>query len=87
MLRTILNNIFGATVGASWINLIAQVSQDSFIIFIENWVQTLFSVIGIIYFLSSWPHKRKMQKLDREIKYEELEKIKRENDIKEKSLE
>ncbi len=51
---------------------------------IDSLSKSLMAVLGAIYFGVSIPHKLKMQRLDRGIKEEELEKIKRKNDQEEK---
>lgn len=47
---------------------------------IDNWIKTLMAVLGLIYLVISIPHKIKMQRLDREKKQEEIEKLKIENE-------
>lgn len=47
---------------------------------IDAWIKTLMALGGLIYLAFSFPHKIRMQKLERKLKEEELEKITREND-------
>ncbi len=47
---------------------------------IDNIIKTLMALIGFVYFALSIPHKLKMQKLERKMKEEEIEKLEREND-------
>lgn len=45
----------------------------------SKWLQSVFAFLGIVYFLASWPHKKKMQRLEQEKIQEEIEKLKNEN--------
>ena len=47
---------------------------------IDNIIKTLMALAGLIYFAFSIPHKLKMQRLERKMKEEEIEKLEREND-------
>lgn len=47
---------------------------------IDTWIKTLMAVLGLIYLLISIPHKLKMQRLDRKLKEEQIEKLEMEND-------
>lgn len=47
---------------------------------IDNWIKTLMALAGLIYFLITIPHKIKMQRLDRKLKEEQIEKLEIEND-------
>ena len=46
---------------------------------IDGVIKTLMAFVGCVYFVITIPHKIKMQKLDRKIRQEELEKIEKEN--------
>jgi hypothetical protein len=46
---------------------------------IDNWIKTLMALAGLIYFLITIPHKIKMQRLDRKLKKEQIEKLEIEN--------
>lgn len=47
---------------------------------LDSWIKTLMAVVGLLYFIISIPHKIKMQRLDRKLKEEEIEKIENENE-------
>ena len=47
---------------------------------IDNWIKTLMAIGGLIYLVFSIPHKIKMQKLERKMKEEEIEKLEHENE-------
>ncbi len=46
---------------------------------LDDWIKTLMALAGLIYFLITIPHKVKMQKLDRKLKEEQIEKLEIEN--------
>ena len=46
---------------------------------IDNWIKTLMALAGLIYFLITIPHKIKIQRLDRKLKKEQIEKLEIEN--------
>lgn len=48
---------------------------------VDDWFKITASLVGFVYFALMIPHRSKMRKLERAIKVEELEKIKRENDL------
>jgi len=84
MIRTLwqgMEYILGGAIGISMLDLtlIALNQTAALDIVIAKWLQILFTAVGIIYFIASWPHKRKMQKLEREMKEEELKKLQAEN--------
>lgn len=82
MIRSAIDLFFKGALGISMLDLtILFMNQTPAIdLVIGKWLQVLFTTIGIIYFIASWPHKRKMQLLEREMKEQELEKLTREND-------
>jgi hypothetical protein len=47
---------------------------------IDNWIKTLMALGGLVYLIFSIPHKIKMQKLERKMKEEQIEKLERENE-------
>lgn len=59
-----------------------KIASDSPYDSIDNWIKTLMALGGLLYLVFSIPHKIRMQKLERQMKEEELEKIKKENDNK-----
>ena len=46
---------------------------------IDNWIKTLMALAGLIYFIITIPHKIKIQRLDRKLKKEQIEKLEIEN--------
>ena len=46
---------------------------------LDGWIKTLMALAGLIYFLITIPHKIKMQRLDRKLKEEQIEKLEIEN--------
>ena len=46
---------------------------------IDNWIKTLMALAGLIYFVITIPHKIKIQRLDRKLKKEQIEKLEIEN--------
>jgi len=49
---------------------------------LDSWIKTLMALAGLIYFLITIPHKIKMQRLDRKMREEEIEKLEIENEQK-----
>lgn len=49
---------------------------------LDGWIKTLMALAGLIYFIITIPHKVKMQRLDRKLKREEIEKLEIENEQK-----
>lgn len=46
---------------------------------LDDWIKTLMALAGLIYFLITIPHRIKIQKLDRKLKKEQIEKLEIEN--------
>jgi predicted membrane protein len=47
--------------------------------FIAGWLKAIFALLGIIYFIASWPHKRKMERLKEQREQAEIDKLIKEN--------
>lgn len=69
-------SIWGLTI----MDLIKITTKSEALLNIDTTIKTIMAIVGLIYFLIQIPHKIKMQKLDREFKEKEIEKIKRENE-------
>lgn len=85
LLAKMLDIAFMSVWGLTVFDLVKAVSGSEVLLSIDGVIKTLMAGAGLVYFLIQIPHKMKMQRLDGEIKVEELEKIKRENDKKEQS--
>lgn len=75
LLDTIFLGIWGLTI----MDLLPLFQVDLFST-LDNTIKSLMALVGFIYFLVTIPHKLKMQRLERKIKEEELEKLTKEND-------
>lgn len=74
----VLDTFFLSIWGLTLIDLIPFIASNNIansFTSIDTIIKTLMALIGFIYFIVTIPHKLKMQKLDRKIKQEELEKI------------
>lgn len=69
-------SIWGLTI----VDLIKITTKSETLLNIDNTIKTIMAIVGALYFLIQIPHKIKMQKLERELKEEQIEKIKRENE-------
>lgn len=58
---------------------ILKMAEGNYYANLDNWIKTLMALAGLIYFLITIPHKIKMQRLDRKMREEEIEKIEQEN--------
>ncbi len=58
---------------------ILKMAEGNYYANLDNWIKTLMALAGLIYFLITIPHKIKMQRLDRKMKKEEIEKLEQEN--------
>ena len=58
---------------------ILKMAEGNYYASLDNWIKTLMALAGLIYFLITIPHKIKMQRLDRKMREEEIEKIEQEN--------
>lgn len=78
----ILDTFFLSIWGLTLIDLVPLTAVDNVVVSytsIDTIIKTLMALVGFIYFVVTIPHKLKMQKLDRKIKQEELEKLTLEN--------
>jgi len=71
-----LDTVFFSVWGLTIIDLIPIIGISS----VDNLIKTLMAAVGFVYFALSIPHKRKIQKLERKLKEQELEKLTKEND-------
>lgn len=81
-------DFFFASVWGLTIMDLLKISGENPLESIDGWIKTLMAICGLIYFIFKIisyifieiPHKNKIQKLELQLKEEELEKITREND-------
>lgn len=78
-LYNLLDTVFLGVWGLTIMDLLPLFQVDLFST-LDNTIKTLMALAGFIYFLITIPHKLKMQRLERKIKEEELEKLTKEND-------
>ena len=79
LLWNILDIFFLSIWGLTIIDILKMAEGNSYAN-LDNWIKTLMALAGLVYFLITIPHKIKMQRLDRKMKEEEIEKIEYEND-------
>ena len=77
-LYNLLDTIFLGVWGLTIMDLVPLLNVEIFDS-IDGVIKTLMAFVGLLYFIVTIPHKIKMQRLDRKIRKEELEKIEREN--------
>jgi len=77
-----LDTFFLSVWGITLMDLLPLIDLDLFSS-LDNTIKTLMALAGFVYFVITIPHKLKMNKINRKIKQEELEKITKENDKKE----
>ena len=82
MIRSAIDLLMKGALGISLVDLMIMTLTQTTTIdtIIGKWLQILFTVIGMVYFIASWPHKRAMQKIAKERALEELRKLKSQND-------
>lgn len=85
-LYNIVDTFFFSMWGLTLIDLVAVANHNLFSD-IDSKIKTVMAIVGAVYFLIkiyhnyfSWREERKQQKIDTEIKKEELEKITKSND-------
>ncbi len=78
LLFNILDVFFLSIWGLTIIDLL-KLADGNYYADLDNWIKTLMALAGLIYFLITIPHKVKMQKLDRKLKEEQIEKLEIEN--------
>ncbi len=78
LLFNILDVFFLSIWGLTIIDLL-KLADGNYYADLDNWIKTLMALAGLIYFLITIPHKIKMQKLDRKLKQEQIEKLEIEN--------
>jgi hypothetical protein len=76
--EVLATSIWGLTV----IDLIKVQASADFLLNLDVKIKTAMALAGLIYFLIQIPHKIKTQIQDRELKKEQIKKIKKENDKK-----
>jgi len=81
MARSLLVNIFDTVFGSLWGLALIDMFSLSVFTSIDNWIKVSMAFAGLVYFLISIPYKIKNNNLDIEIKEEELEKIRAENEL------
>ncbi len=78
LLFNILDIFFLSIWGLTIIDLL-KLTDVNYYANLDDWIKTLMALAGLIYFLITIPHKIKMQRLDRKLKEEQIEKLKIEN--------
>lgn len=78
-LYNLLDTVFLGIWGLTIMDLLPLFQVDLFST-LDNTIKSLMALVGFIYFIVTIPHKLKMQRLERKIKEEELEKLTKEND-------
>ncbi len=81
LLFNILDVFFLSIWGLTIIDLL-KLADGNYYADLDNWIKTLMALAGLIYFLITIPHKVKMQRLDRKLKEEQIEKLEIENKSK-----
>lgn len=78
LLFNILDVLFLSIWGLTIIDLL-KLADGNYYVDLDDWIKTLMALAGLIYFLITIPHKIKMQRLDRKLKEEQIEKLEQEN--------
>lgn len=74
-----LDTFFLSVWGLTLMDLLPLIDLDLFSS-LDNTIKTLMALAGFVYFVITIPHKLKMNKINRKIRQEELEKLTKEND-------
>lgn len=77
-----LDYFFGSVLGLTIIELLPMLNLNIFDT-VDGALKGFLALAGLLYFLISIPHKFKMQKLERQMKEEELNRIKKQNSLNE----
>lgn len=76
LVELLATSIWGLTI----IDLVKIQASSEILLNIDTTIKTLMALVGLIYFLIQIPHRLKTQSQDRELKREQIKKIKKEND-------
>jgi len=81
-MRYILEQGFKVVLGLNIFGLVSKIPIVEHLADVWTWIQMLSSLIGIIYFLSNWRHKKKMQSA--ELEHTKLENLLLKNELENK---
>lgn len=76
----IFDFMFVSIWGLTLVDIASLVTKNESILNIDDSLKTFMAVVGAIYFIVQIPHRIRTQRIEREIKKQELEKLKKENE-------